>query len=625
MAIRRGLRFGAFAFIIIAVMLLLSPEASAKVTALITVDKAGVYYEYPYEPLLDSYAYHCLDYPASLFDDYMSKGMAMFLDDKNGYVDYEAALDEYATCIVKGKPFNLDAYTSGPDAKLVYVPKVKVVTYENGQLVYTDKDIAHPLEVALYDINTAADAIALRLALEGKAKVMELDTSLYNTLTFAAKNAVAEGVFLRRGEGFPDIVSVKAVFAEEVDRVTAELDAILTSINAASSVDELSPLLLDNGPILELELDCYSMIISTRSRWALSQVFDSLPFDSVIAVRDCFNNAVAGTLKSYVIVSYTPYQHTLTQVLDIQMTRNPQWYVSGVGWTKAPREEVLRYLDPNNFVLTDLANYVSEVIISTNSLHVRSIPSTEGESLMLVEKGQIFPVEEVQSALAGTAAGTEGCWFRITAGEHSGWICGKYADWVADTYSPAMFQFLALAGKSGVTVSDLGIILNGKGILHGMEAVFFQASRSNNINEIFLASLALHESGNGTSTLANGVLFTPEDKSLPPRVVYNMFGIGAVDSNPIYKGAEYAYNHGWFSPEEAIIGGAYFASRYYVHNSNHYQNTLYKMRWNPVKPGQHQYATDIGWASKQTSYIRQLYAQVKMYNLKFDIPMYAPE
>lgn len=104
-----------------------------------------------------------------------------------------------------------------------------------------------------------------------------------------------------------------------------------------------------------------------------------------------------------------------------------------------------------------------------------------------------------------------------------------------------------------------------------------------------------------------------------------MYGIGAVDSNPIYKGAEYAYNHGWFSPEEAIIGGAYFASRYYVHNSNYYQNTLYKMRWNPVKPGSHQYATDIGWASKQNNYIRQLYALVKMYNLKFDIPMYAPE
>lgn len=609
--------------LLLAVLIVMAPSASAKVVGYVT-EEAEVYYEYDYDELLRSYVKNCVGSASPLFDDYTKKKMIMFLDDVNGYVDYDATLAVYAKAVYKGKPFDLDAYTSGPDAKLVYVPKVKVVTYENGQLVFTDKDIADPLEVALYDINTAKDAIALRLVLEGKAKVMELDTSLYNTLTFAAKNAVAEGMFLRRAEGFPDIDTIKAVFAEEVDKVTAELDAILTSINAASSMDELSPLLLDNAAILELELDCYNMIISTRSRWALSQVFDSLPFDSAIAVRDSFNNAVADTLKSYVIVSYTPYDYTLTQMVDIQMTRNPQWQVDKK-WVKAPREEVQRHVDPNNFVLADLVNYVSELIISPSSLHVRSTPTTEGESLAMVEKGQIFPVEEVQLALEGTAAGTEGYWFRITVGEESGWVCGKYADWVADSYSPAMFQFLALAGKSGVTVSDLGIILNDKGILHGMEAVFFQASRTNNINEIFLTSLALHESGNGKSTLANGVLFTPEDKSLPPRVVYNMYGIGAVDSNPIYKGAEYAYNHGWFSPEEAIIGGAYFASRYYVHNSNYYQNTLYKMRWNPVKPGSHQYATDIGWASKQNNYIRQLYALVKMYNLKFDIPMYAPE
>jgi len=188
-----------------------------------------------------------------------------------------------------------------------------------------------------------------------------------------------------------------------------------------------------------------------------------------------------------------------------------------------------------------------------------------------------------------------------------------------------MLQFLALSGKSGVTVSDLALILNGKGILSGTEAVFYQASRSNNINEIFLTSLALHESGRGTSQLANGVLFTPTDSTLPPRVVYNMYGIGAVDSNPILKGAEYAYNHGWFSPEEAIIGGAYFVSRYYVNNSNYFQDTLYKMRWNPGAPGKHQYATDIGWASKQTNFIRQFYAQVNIYNLRFDIPMYQSE
>lgn len=622
----KGLIAKSFFFVVLflAMFIVTVPSASAKVVGYVT-SEAEVYYEYPCDELLRSYAKNCVGSASPLFDDYISKKMVMFLDDDNGYVDYDATLAMYAKAVYKGKPFDLDAYTSGPDAHLVYIPKVKVVTYEKGKLIFTDKDIADPLEVALYDLNTAKDAIALRLVLESKAKILELDLSLYNKLTYSGKDVAAEGLFLRRGEGFPDIDTVKGIFTEEVDKVTGELATILTGLNAAPSPEEFSPLLLDNGAVLDLELEAYNMIISTRSVWTLSQVFDSTPFDSVFAVRDCFNNAVAETLKSYVIVSYTAYPNTLTSILDIQMTRNPQWWVSGVGWTKAPRGEVQRYLDPTNFVLTDLVNYVSELIISTDSLYVRNTPTTEGESLTSVKKGQIFQVEECQLGLEGTAAGTEGYWFRITAGEFNGWICGKYADWVADSYSSAMFQFLALAGKSGVTVSDLGVILNSKGILHGTEAVFFQASRTNNINEIFLTSLALHESGNGTSTLANGVLFTPTDKSLPPRVVYNMFGIGAVDSNPIYKGSEYAYNHGWFSPEEAIIGGAYFASRNYVHNSNYYQNTLYKMRWNPVKPGSHQYATDINWANAQTSKIRQLYAQVNMYNLKFDIPMYVPD
>jgi mannosyl-glycoprotein endo-beta-N-acetylglucosaminidase len=105
-------------------------------------------------------------------------------------------------------------------------------------------------------------------------------------------------------------------------------------------------------------------------------------------------------------------------------------------------------------------------------------------------------------------------------------------------------------------------------------------------------------------------------------MVYNMFGINAVDSNPLYKGAEFAYNQGWFTPEAAIRGGAVFVAKNYVNHAAYGQDTLYKIRWNPGRPGLHQYATDIGWASKQTGFIRQLYQQVNIYSLKFDIPRY---
>ncbi|ECD6517482.1 mannosyl-glycoprotein endo-beta-N-acetylglucosamidase, partial [Salmonella enterica subsp. enterica] len=132
-----------------------------------------------------------------------------------------------------------------------------------------------------------------------------------------------------------------------------------------------------------------------------------------------------------------------------------------------------------------------------------------------------------------------------------------------------------------------------KGILAGKASAFVTAANAYGINEIYLISHALLETGNGTSTLANGV-------KVNGKTVYNMYGIGAYDGSAISSGAQYAYNAGWFTPEAAIIGGAKFIAQGYV---NAGQDTLYKMRWNPdaaEKTGNatHQYASDIGWATK---------------------------
>ncbi|MBS4536833.1 hypothetical protein GOQ27_00065, partial [Clostridium sp. D2Q-11] len=76
------------------------------------------------------------------------------------------------------------------------------------------------------------------------------------------------------------------------------------------------------------------------------------------------------------------------------------------------------------------------------------------------------------------------------------------------------------------------------------------------------------------------------------------------------------------TPEEAIIGGAKFISEKYVNNPTYAQDTLYKMRWNPDIPGVHQYATDIGWAYKQTAKIKELYDLCTNYYLRFEVPKY---
>src|SRR5699024_10016193 len=114
---------------------------------------------------------------------------------------------------------------------------------------------------------------------------------------------------------------------------------------------------------------------------------------------------------------------------------------------------------------------------------------------------------------------------------------------------------------------------------------FIDAGRQNGISDVYLLSHALLETGNGKSALANGIKYKG-------KTVYNMYGIGAVDSCPEECGAKRAYEEGWFSPKEAIIGGAAFIGNGYIQSG---QNTLYKMRWNPesmsnTNSASHQYA-----------------------------------
>jgi type VI secretion system secreted protein VgrG len=101
-----------------------------------------------------------------------------------------------------------------------------------------------------------------------------------------------------------------------------------------------------------------------------------------------------------------------------------------------------------------------------------------------------------------------------------------------------------------------------------------------------------------------------------------MYGIGAVDNNPIGGGSQYAYNMGWDTPEKAIDGGAQWVSDYYINNEQYHQNTLYKIRWNPASPGVHQYATDVSWAVSQTINMKKMYDTVPNATLTFDIPVY---
>ncbi|MDN7241740.1 SH3 domain-containing protein [Planococcus sp. N028] len=186
------------------------------------------------------------------------------------------------------------------------------------------------------------------------------------------------------------------------------------------------------------------------------------------------------------------------------------------------------------------------------------------------------------------------------------------------------YQFLVLSQPAGLHTKEVNQkILYNQGILTGKAQSFIDAGKKYNVNEAYLISHALLETGNGSSQLATGIPVDNTGKIVSAKdadyTVYNMYGIGATDKCPQSCGAKRAFDEGWFTPEAAIVGGAAFIQDYIIHG----QDTLFKMRWNPAKPGTHQYATDIGWSIKQTTRIEQLYKLVDNFVLIFDVPKYA--
>ncbi|WP_291641063.1 N-acetylglucosaminidase [Clostridium sp.] len=188
-------------------------------------------------------------------------------------------------------------------------------------------------------------------------------------------------------------------------------------------------------------------------------------------------------------------------------------------------------------------------------------------------------------------------------------------------YAP--YQFLKLNYIDGISEADLDNVLKGKGILDGQGKTFLDACELNDVNPAYIVAHALLETGNGNSALATGYEVDEVDgKPVELKKTYNMFGIGAYDKGANKFGSERAYKLGWFTPEEAIEGGIEFVSNDYINKSTGKQNTLYKMRWNPEHPATHQYATDIAWAYKQSSRIKDLMDKYTNVQLEFEIPQY---
>lgn len=293
---------------------------------------------------------------------------------------------------------------------------------------------------------------------------------------------------------------------------------------------------------------------------------------------------------------YSYYNLTLNQALQMQLNASPQ------------TDKKVAYVSKS---------YVSNGKVTASTLNVRSEPSTRlGNKSIIGQLSYDASVKVLGEDYSG--------WYTIEYHSSHQWRQARPND-VLYYLNPKnfvnderqMFQFLDLSLPSGASAAVLNNYLRGKGTLANQGQAFIDAANKHGINDIYLISHALLETGHGTSTLARGVKYNGV-------TVYNMFGIGAYDSCPVQCGAERAYKEGWTTPYKAIVGGAQFIGNSYIKAG---LNTLYKMRWNPdamVANGYigKQYATDIGWASKQVSTMYNLYKEIGNDVLYLDIPVY---
>ncbi|RUQ25172.1 mannosyl-glycoprotein endo-beta-N-acetylglucosamidase [Peribacillus cavernae] len=299
---------------------------------------------------------------------------------------------------------------------------------------------------------------------------------------------------------------------------------------------------------------------------------------------------------------YQNYDLTLSEMTAIQMKANPQ-----------TDKDYKIYIREDGLALTS----PTKGTVKGTGWRVRGGAGNNFWVVGTVSKNQTL---EIKSKVEGSDGYN---WFEVSY--NKSWVNASPEDvtYYVDAnnfvdHPINSFQFVKLSQTTHLNASEVNErILSGKGILSGKAASFISAGETYGVNEMYLISHALLETGNGTSPLATGI-------NVNGRIVYNMYGIGAFDGTAISSGAQYAYNAGWFTPEASIIGGAQFIAQGYVNTG---QDTLYKMRWNPISASingyaSHQYATDIGWASKQVKQIYNLYSLLDSYKMTLEIPKY---
>lgn len=247
-------------------------------------------------------------------------------------------------------------------------------------------------------------------------------------------------------------------------------------------------------------------------------------------------------------------------------------------------------------------NYIARVgdvvYVTSSLLAVRLEPNAESEKLATLKKGTEVKIQKI-----------DGDWLYISSKEQNGYVASNcitninpnnpiISDNQETQNNIKGLDFnMNLNIPSGFTIEQFKKVLCGQpqdtnGIFAANAEYFYYAEKQYSINGIFLASVAIHESGFGTSKISI-------DKK-------NLFGYGAVDSNP-YGGA-YSFN----TYAEGIDLLARVFKKYYlnpegtvIYDGNVANGKFYN--GNTLSSVNIKYASDKNWANSVYKWMEHLY------------------
>ena len=247
-------------------------------------------------------------------------------------------------------------------------------------------------------------------------------------------------------------------------------------------------------------------------------------------------------------------------------------------------------------------NYIARVgdtvYVISNLLAVRLEPNADSAKLATLKKGTEVKIQKI-----------DGDWLYIISKEQNGYVASNcitninpnnpiISDNQETQNNIKGLDFnMNLNIPSGFTIEQFKKVLCGQpqdtnGVFAANAEYFYYAEKQYNINGIFLASVAIHESGFGASKISL-------DKK-------NLFGYGAVDSNP-YGGA-YSFN----TYAEGIDLLARVFKKYYlnpegtvIYDGNVANGKFYN--GNTLSSVNIKYASDKNWANSVYKWMEHLY------------------